>query len=181
MRLLSVLLIAAATPAFADDTPDDTIVVTANRTEQPLSRVGQSVTVFDSAEIQTCQTQTVADLLRTPRRQHRAQRRLGTNTHAAHPRRRDRPDRGGDRRRQAERSVARPAAAIISAICWSATRPGSRCCAGRSRSCGAARRSAASSTSSPRCRAAARGQLDIEAGRATPSARAPRLAARRGR
>ena len=41
------------------------IVVTANRTAQPISRVGQSITVIDSAEIERRQTNTVADVLRT--------------------------------------------------------------------------------------------------------------------
>lgn len=41
------------------------IVVTANRTAQPLDKVGQSITVVDSAEIERRQTQTVADILRT--------------------------------------------------------------------------------------------------------------------
>jgi vitamin B12 transporter len=41
------------------------IVVTANRTAQPVERVGQSITLIDSAEIERRQTQTVADVLRT--------------------------------------------------------------------------------------------------------------------
>ncbi|MDT7535472.1 TonB-dependent receptor [Sphingobium sp. SA2] len=41
------------------------IVVTANRSAQPVERVGQSITVIDSAEIERRQTQTVADILRT--------------------------------------------------------------------------------------------------------------------
>ncbi|WP_052129374.1 TonB-dependent receptor plug domain-containing protein [Sphingomonas sp. 35-24ZXX] len=41
------------------------IVVTANRTAQPIERVGQSITVIDSAEIERRQTQAVADILRT--------------------------------------------------------------------------------------------------------------------
>ncbi len=41
------------------------IVVTANRTAQALDKVGQSITVIDSAEIDRRQTQTVADVLRT--------------------------------------------------------------------------------------------------------------------
>lgn len=44
---------------------DATIIVTANRAPQPLDRVGQSVTVLDSAEIARRQTANVADLLRS--------------------------------------------------------------------------------------------------------------------
>lgn len=62
MRYLLFLTALAAVPAFA---ADDTIVVTANRSPQPLSRVGQSITVLDSAEIARRQTPTVVDLLRT--------------------------------------------------------------------------------------------------------------------
>ncbi|MBB6122526.1 vitamin B12 transporter [Sphingobium subterraneum] len=56
-----------STPAFAE--PDagagDAIVVTAGRTEQPLSQVGSSVTVIDAAQIEQRQTAVVLDLLRT--------------------------------------------------------------------------------------------------------------------
>ena len=45
--------------------PADTIVVTATRTAQPLSRIGQSVTVIDADTIRTRQTTVVSDLLRT--------------------------------------------------------------------------------------------------------------------
>lgn len=51
---------AAGTPAAAT-----AIVVTANRVEQPIDRVGQSVTVIDAEELSRRQTVTVADLLRT--------------------------------------------------------------------------------------------------------------------
>ena len=47
------------------DTPGNTIVVTADRTAEPLSRVGQAVTVIDTAEITRRQSATVIDLLRT--------------------------------------------------------------------------------------------------------------------
>lgn len=50
--------------ARADD-PAPVIVVTANRTAQPIERIGHSVTVIDAAELERRQTQTVADLLRT--------------------------------------------------------------------------------------------------------------------
>lgn len=67
---LTVVLAAAfTTPARADDGADgdapDTIVVTANRTAQPIARVGQAITVVDSADIKRRQTDTVADILRT--------------------------------------------------------------------------------------------------------------------
>jgi len=72
----TLLLLACATPAFADTAPDaapvageqpdpkDVIVVTANRAPEPLSRIGQSVTVIDQAALEQRQTETVADLLR---------------------------------------------------------------------------------------------------------------------
>ncbi len=70
--LIATLLTAGLTaPAYADpivdDGPDapDTIVVTANRTEQPIARVGQSISVIDSAEIARRQSETVVSLLRT--------------------------------------------------------------------------------------------------------------------
>ena len=65
MRLTYLLLLTAiATPACADDAPD-TIVVTANRSPEPLSRVGQSISVLDAADLRTRQTDNVPDLLRT--------------------------------------------------------------------------------------------------------------------
>jgi len=72
----ALLLLACASPAFADTAPDaapgagdqpdpkDVIVVTASRTPEPLSRIGQSVTVIDQAVLERRQTETVADLLR---------------------------------------------------------------------------------------------------------------------
>ncbi len=77
MRLISLLLLSTiATAAHADDTAvpavdqrpadaADTIVVTANRTPEPLSRVGSSITVLDAVDIRSRQTAAVADLLRT--------------------------------------------------------------------------------------------------------------------
>ncbi|MBB6226266.1 vitamin B12 transporter [Polymorphobacter multimanifer] len=62
--LTFVLLATLAAPALALDAPD-TIVVTANRTPQPLSRVGQTISIVDSAEIARRQTANVADILRT--------------------------------------------------------------------------------------------------------------------
>lgn len=67
MRAFSIFLlatVATGAPALADEAPD-TIVVTANRTEQPLSRVGQTITVIDADEIQRRQTNNVVDILRT--------------------------------------------------------------------------------------------------------------------
>ncbi|MBC7504584.1 MAG: TonB-dependent receptor, partial [Sandarakinorhabdus sp.] len=62
MRSYFLVFAALSVPAFA---ADDSIVVTANRAPQPLSRVGQSITVLDSAEIGRRQTATVTELLRT--------------------------------------------------------------------------------------------------------------------
>lgn len=72
MRYPSIVLLSAITlssPAYADDAPeadgDEAIVVTANRTAQPLSRVGQSISVLDSAEIERRQTDSIPEILRT--------------------------------------------------------------------------------------------------------------------
>ncbi|MBY0284961.1 MAG: TonB-dependent receptor [Sphingomonas sp.] len=72
MRYPFVALLSAislSSPAYAGEAPepesDEAIVVTANRTAQPLSRVGQSVSVVDAAEIARRQTATVVDILRT--------------------------------------------------------------------------------------------------------------------
>lgn len=74
---LASLALSTATPALADPVPtdladpaetveaDDPIIVTANRTAEPLSRVGQSVTVIDAETLKQRQTNNVADLLRT--------------------------------------------------------------------------------------------------------------------
>ena len=67
MRSYSVVFLAAvslAAVAHADEA-DDSIVVTANRSPQPLSRVGQSITVIDATEIVRRQTDDVAAILRT--------------------------------------------------------------------------------------------------------------------
>ncbi|OYY92079.1 MAG: TonB-dependent receptor [Sphingomonas sp. 28-66-16] len=73
-HMLPVAVMAAASPVIAQQTPatpdtlepvSEPIIVTANRTAEPLSRVGQSVTVIDAATINTRQTDNVADLLRT--------------------------------------------------------------------------------------------------------------------
>lgn len=70
---LSTLAVCACvnTPALAQDSAagagarEPVIVVTANRTAQSIDKVGQSITVLDSAEIERRQTQAVADILRT--------------------------------------------------------------------------------------------------------------------
>ena len=51
--------------AHAADVADagETIVVTATRSEQPLSRVGQSISVIDANKIATRQSASVAELL----------------------------------------------------------------------------------------------------------------------
>ncbi len=66
MRHLIVFSIVLSVPAMAlaEEAPD-TIVVTANRTPQPLARVGQAVSVLDAAELTRRQTATVSELLRT--------------------------------------------------------------------------------------------------------------------
>ncbi|PTQ65208.1 vitamin B12 transporter [Sphingomonas sp. PP-CE-3G-477] len=64
--LLSAAAIAA--PAYAQDIPDPDapeLVVTATRAAQPLSEIGQAVTVIDRAEIERRQTTVVSDLLAT--------------------------------------------------------------------------------------------------------------------
>jgi vitamin B12 transporter len=66
--LLATAGLAMTTGAFAQATqPNDEtpLVVTANRTPQPLSRVGQTVTVIDLPELERRQSQNVADVLRT--------------------------------------------------------------------------------------------------------------------
>ncbi len=73
--LISTGLVLAAAPAHlaAEDNaaeasrqpPREIIVTAATRTEQPLDRIGQTVSVIDLAEIERRQTQNVVDLLRT--------------------------------------------------------------------------------------------------------------------
>jgi vitamin B12 transporter len=65
-RVIPLLTISIASPAFAEtaDTPPEVIVVTANREAQPLSRVGQSITVIDQKQIITAQKNVVSDFLR---------------------------------------------------------------------------------------------------------------------
>lgn len=63
----TLLFTAAAlvsAPALAETSPD-TIVVVANRTPEPLSRVGESVTVIDAATLAERQTPVLSDILAT--------------------------------------------------------------------------------------------------------------------
>ncbi|WP_257547550.1 TonB-dependent siderophore receptor [Sphingopyxis sp. DBS4] len=63
---LSLILSAAATPAFAQTgSPADDIVVTASGIEQPRDETGQAITVIDSDTIAKRQTIDVVDLLAT--------------------------------------------------------------------------------------------------------------------
>lgn len=67
---IPLFVLASAGAAQAQDSEPDAaastvIVVTANRTAQPIDRVGQAVSVIDDAELTRRQTQTVADVLRT--------------------------------------------------------------------------------------------------------------------
>lgn len=69
MRIFKTVLLSATilSPAiaYADDNADDTIIVTASRSETPLSQVGQSVTIITADDIKTRQSTAVVDLLRT--------------------------------------------------------------------------------------------------------------------
>jgi vitamin B12 transporter len=62
--LLNATILSPAS-AYAEETPGETIIVTANRGETPVSQVGQSVTVITEDDIETRQTVAVVDLLRT--------------------------------------------------------------------------------------------------------------------
>ncbi|MDB5686178.1 MAG: TonB-dependent receptor, partial [Rhizorhabdus sp.] len=64
-KLLPLSMLILSSAAFADEIDQGTIVVTATRSEQPLSKIGQTITVIDQQQIATRQTETVADLLRT--------------------------------------------------------------------------------------------------------------------
>ena len=69
MKIFKTILLTATilSPAIthAEDSSSDTIIVTASRSETPLSQVGQSVTVITAEDIKTRQTTAVVDLLRT--------------------------------------------------------------------------------------------------------------------
>ncbi len=68
--IFSVVSFAVAAPALAEDAApppadrDDDIVITANRAPEPLSRIGQSVTVIDADTLKTRQTAILTDILR---------------------------------------------------------------------------------------------------------------------
>lgn len=63
--------VVALTPAFAAPEPepapasDETVVVTANRTREPISRIGTSISVIDAESLAKRQSQTVVELLRS--------------------------------------------------------------------------------------------------------------------
>jgi vitamin B12 transporter len=65
LPLVLSCLLAPTCAAFGADAPDqlERIVVSANRDEQLLSRVGSSVTLIDAAEVRASQKPTVSDLL----------------------------------------------------------------------------------------------------------------------
>lgn len=63
--LWALALLPAAAHAEDAGPGDDAIIVTANRTEQPMSDTGKSITVIDVAQIEQRQAISVADLLRT--------------------------------------------------------------------------------------------------------------------
>ena len=67
--ILSTTALALSAPAFAETAAlaeggGDTIIVTASRSEQPLSETGRSITVIDEDQIERTQSTTVTDLLR---------------------------------------------------------------------------------------------------------------------
>jgi vitamin B12 transporter len=66
--VLSFVLVPAGTALGADTPKQDElerVIVTANRDEQPLSRVGDSVTLIEPEEVRASQRLTVSDLLAT--------------------------------------------------------------------------------------------------------------------
>lgn len=69
MHIFKTILLTASilSPAIAcaEEGTDDSIIVTANRGETPVSEVGQSVTVITANDIKTRQAVAVVDLLRT--------------------------------------------------------------------------------------------------------------------
>jgi vitamin B12 transporter len=68
VRLFKIILLNATilspAVAYADEGGTETIVVTANKAETPLSQVGQSVTIIDAEAIETKQAVLISDLLR---------------------------------------------------------------------------------------------------------------------
>ncbi|GAB5480690.1 MAG: TonB-dependent receptor [Parasphingorhabdus sp.] len=68
--MLSTTALAVSSPVLAEtavitEDGEDIIVVTASRSEQPLSQTGQSISVIDQEQIERLQSVTVADILRT--------------------------------------------------------------------------------------------------------------------
>lgn len=68
--ILSTTALAVSSPVLAEtavitEDGEDIIVVTASRSEQPLSQTGQSISVIDQEQIERLQSVTVADILRT--------------------------------------------------------------------------------------------------------------------
>jgi vitamin B12 transporter len=64
--LSALALSLFATTALAEAASElDPVVVVASRIEEPVSRVGQSVTVLDASDIRTAQTLSVAELIQT--------------------------------------------------------------------------------------------------------------------
>ncbi len=69
-RIFSVVSLVTAAPAIAEDTAlpsgdnAEDIIVTANRAPEPLSRIGQSVTVIGAETLRTRQTAILTDILR---------------------------------------------------------------------------------------------------------------------
>lgn len=61
----TAFICAVLFPAAAWAQDNDAIVVTANRTPTPVSKVGLSVSVIDAADIERLQTPAIAELLRT--------------------------------------------------------------------------------------------------------------------
>ncbi len=64
LALVTALLSPALAKAEDAKSDQNTIIVTANRNDAPLSRVGQSVTVISATDIRTEQSSAVVDLLR---------------------------------------------------------------------------------------------------------------------
>jgi vitamin B12 transporter len=62
---VSCSVVALALPCVAQADEGEQIVVTATRSETPLSAVGQSVSVIDASDIARLQMPSVAELLRT--------------------------------------------------------------------------------------------------------------------
>lgn len=60
-----ILLACAMLPGVASATDESAIVVTANRTEMPVEKVGLSVSIIDAGDIARLQTPGVPELLRT--------------------------------------------------------------------------------------------------------------------